>query len=206
MRQNNRPYIIGVTGGIGSGKSTASQMLAEELGAFLIDADALSREVISYEKAEKRVKESFGEDLYKDGILDRKALGDIIFSDPVKRAVLNGIIHPLVRERFLELVEENLDKDFIVYDCPLLIEADLQEDVDVTVLIYVDEDTQMDRLMNRDGLDRKSAYDRICAQMPLEEKIPLSDIVIYNDSTLETLRERTSSEAEKFRASHGSQN
>ncbi|MBO7700010.1 MAG: dephospho-CoA kinase, partial [Eubacteriaceae bacterium] len=111
-------------------------------------------------------------------------------SDPAKRAVLNGIIHPMVKKVFRELTVEHGDNEYIIYDCPLLIEADLQHDVDLTLLVYVDEDLQLERVMTRDSLNKEDALAKINSQMKLEDKIPLSDLVIYNDSDLEDLKDR----------------
>lgn len=200
MRQNNTSFIVGVTGGVGSGKSTVSSMLSQILPAYLIDADSISRQVSEMPATKDRIREAFGEGVFAGSELDRKKLGRIIFSDPVKRSVLNGIIHPLVKNEFRRLCVEHAESEYIVYDCPLLIEADLQHDVDLTLLVYVDEDLQLQRVMSRDILDEAHALEKIRAQMRLEDKIPLSDIVVYNDSDLDDLRERVRAAADEIRA------
>ena len=200
MRQNNTSFIVGVTGGVGSGKSTVSKILSKELPGFLIDADEISRKVSELPETKERIRQEFGDGVFKGDELDRKKLGKVVFSDPAKRAILNGIIHPMVKKVFRERTVEHADNEYIIYDCPLLIEADLQHDVDLTLLVYVDEDLQLERVMTRDGLEKKDALDRINSQMKLEDKIPLSDIVVYNDSDLEDLKERVKAAADEIRS------
>lgn len=200
MRQNNTSFIVGVTGGVGSGKSTVSKILSKELPGFLIDADEISRKVSELPETKDRIRQEFGDGVFKGDELDRKKLGKVVFSDPAKRAILNGIIHPMVKKVFRERTVEHADNEYIIYDCPLLIEADLQHDVDLTLLVYVDEDLQLERVMTRDGLGKKDALDRINSQMKLEDKIPLSDIVVYNDSDLEDLKERVKAAADEIRS------
>lgn len=200
MRQNNTSFIVGVTGGVGSGKSTVSKILSKELPGFLIDADEISRKVSELPETKDRIRQEFGDGVFKGDELDRKKLGKVVFSDPAKRAILNGIIHPMVKKVFRERTVEHGDNEYIIYDCPLLIEADLQHDVDLTLLVYVDEDLQLERVMTRDGLGKKDALDRINSQMKLEDKIPLSDIVVYNDSDLEDLKERVKAAADEIRS------
>lgn len=200
MRQNNTSFIVGVTGGVGSGKSTVSKILSKELPGFLIDADEISRKVSELPETKERIRQEFGDGVFKGDELDRKKLGKVVFSDPAKRAILNGIIHPMVKKVFRERTVEHGDNEYIIYDCPLLIEADLQHDVDLTLLVYVDEDLQLERVMTRDGLGKKDALDRINSQMKLEDKIPLSDIVVYNDSDLEDLKERVKAAADEIRS------
>ena len=200
MRQNNTSFIVGVTGGVGSGKSTVSKILSKELPGFLIDADEISRKVSELPETKDRIRQEFGDGVFKGDELDRKKLGKIVFSDPAKRAILNGIIHPMVKKVFRERTVEHGDNEYIIYDCPLLIEADLQHEVDLTLLVYVDEDLQLERVMTRDSLGKKDALDRINSQMKLEDKIPLSDIVVYNDSDLEDLKERVKAVADEIRS------
>ncbi len=200
MRQNNTSFIVGVTGGVGSGKSTVSMILSKELPGFLIDADEISRKVSELPETKDRIRQEFSDGVFKGDELDRKKLGKVVFSDPAKRAILNGIIHPMVKKVFRERTVEHGDNEYIIYDCPLLIEADLQHDVDLTLLVYVDEDLQLERVMTRDGLGKKDALDRINSQMKLEDKIPLSDIVVYNDSDLEDLKERVKAAADEIRS------
>ena len=198
MRLNDTSFIVGVTGGVGSGKSTVSKMLSKALPGFIIDADEISRQVTELPETKERIRQEFGDRVFKGDELDRKKLGKIVFSDPVKRAVLNGIIHPMVKKVFREQSVEHGDNEYIIYDCPLLIEADLQHDVDLTLLVYVDEEAQLERVMSRDSLDKKDALERINAQMRLEDKIPLSDIVVYNDSDLDDLEERVRAAADEI--------
>ncbi len=189
MTQSSKPFIIGVSGGIGSGKSTASSFMAAGEDALLIDADMLAREAAADEHILSEIKKHFGDDIFDEsGALKRRELGKIIFSTEQEREFLNSLIHPYVRRRFLELVEENSDKAFVIYDCPLLFEAALYNDVDVSVLVYVSKETQIERIMARDGFERKDALTRIEAQMDVSEKLKLADCVIYNDASVEDLK------------------
>ena len=188
MTQNNRPFIIGVSGGIGSGKSTVSAFMAKREDACLIDADLLSREAVADKNILSAIKKHFGIGVFdENGDLRRRELGRIIFSSPEEREFLNSLTHPYIRNRFFELVKENCDKKFIIYDCPLLFEASLCEDVDVSVLVFVSKEAQTERIMARDGFDREEALMRIEAQMDTEEKLKLADCVIYNDADLNAL-------------------
>ena len=190
MTQSNKPLIIGVSGGIGSGKSTVSAFMADRDDAFLIDADLLAREAAADENILSEIKNHFGNDIFDEsGALKRHELGKIIFSSEKEREFLNSVTHPYIRRRFFELAEENFDKSFIIYDCPLLFEAALYNDVDVSVLVYVNRETQIERIMARDGFERKDALMRIEAQMEVSEKLKLADCVIYNDASVEELKE-----------------
>lgn len=188
MKQNNTK-IVGITGGIGSGKSTAAKLLSESLSSVLIDADKLSREVMAGEDIKERIKLNISPDVFdENNVLDRKKLADIIFNDDEMRNKLNDIVHPLVRKLFWERVKENQNADFIIYDCPLLIEADLTEDVDYIVIVHLDYETQIQRVMNRDECSRDIAISKINAQMSMDEKIKFGDFVIYNDSGIDELK------------------
>lgn len=188
MKQN-KTNIIGITGGIGSGKSTVAKLLAENLSSVLIDADKLSREVMTGEDIKEQIKLNISPDVFdENNILDRKKLADIIFNDDKMRNKLNEIVHPLVRELFWERVNENQNADFIIYDCPLLIEAGLTEDVDCIVIVYLDYETQIQRVMIRDKCSRDVAVSKINAQMDMDDKIKFGDFVIYNDSGIDELK------------------
>lgn len=188
MKQNNTK-IVGITGGIGSGKSTAAKLLAENLSSVLIDADKLSREVMAGEDIKEQIKLNISPDVFdKNNVLDRKKLADIIFSDNKMRNKLNEIVHPLVRKLFRERVNANQNADFIIYDCPLLIEAGLTEDVDFVVIVYLDYETQIQRVMSRDGCSKEVAVSKINAQMNMDDKIKFGDFVIYNDSGIDELK------------------
>ncbi|WP_458354728.1 dephospho-CoA kinase [Peribacillus frigoritolerans] len=185
--------IIGITGGIASGKSTVSLYL-QELGFTIVDADLASRAVVEPgEEAYHQVVKAFGEDiLLTDGNIDRVKLGSIIFNDQEKRLLLNGIVHPAVRNWMRVKTEAALSsgEETVFMDIPLLFESKLTFMVDKTLLVYVDEQVQLQRLMNRNGLSEKEALARINSQMPLADKKALADAVIDNNGDInETKRQ-----------------
>ena len=180
--------IIGLTGGIACGKSTVAQMLVDR-GARLIDADQIAREVVlPGTPALQEIAARFGPSVLKeDGSLDRKRLGDIVFSDPEAKRDLERILHPrirrVIRERKEQLVSEDPRRPVIV-DVPLLFESGMADGYDEIMVVYVPEEVQLRRLMERDGLTREQALGRIRAQWPIEEKKKLADVVIDNSGTL----------------------
>ncbi|KMY51208.1 dephospho-CoA kinase [Peribacillus loiseleuriae] len=180
--------VIGITGGIASGKSSVSQFIREELGFTIIDADIAAREVVEPgQEAYQEIVEVFGTDvLLTDTSIDRAKLGGIIFYDEKKRRKLNGIVHPAVRKRMLQQKETafELGEKVLFMDIPLLFESKLTHMVDKTILIYVDERIQLERLMKRNGLSEVEAKARIDSQMPLVEKKELADAVINNNGSL----------------------
>ncbi|PRS44271.1 dephospho-CoA kinase [Bacillus sp. RJGP41] len=185
--------IIGITGGIASGKSTVSLYL-QELGFTIVDADLASRAVVEPgEEAYHQVVKAFGEDiLLTDGNIDRVKLGSIIFNDQEKRLLLNGIVHPAVRNWMRLKTEAALSsgEETVFMDIPLLFESKLTFMVDKTLLIYVDEQVQLKRLMSRNGLSEAEALARINSQMPLADKKALADAVIDNNGDInETKRQ-----------------
>lgn len=185
--------IVGLTGGIASGKSTVSNML-KAMEITVIDADVESRLAVeSGESAYKQIIAAFGREILKpDGAIDRAKLGSIIFHDEQKRQLLNKIVHPEVRRRMNRKKEAALAKGekMVVLDIPLLFESKLTSMVDKTILVYADLDIQLNRLMERNNLTRDEAEARIHSQMPLSEKIHLADAVINNNGSLsETKRQ-----------------
>lgn len=178
--------VIGLTGGIASGKSLVADVLREQ-GLPVIDADVISREVVEPgEPALEQIIEHFGPEILQfDGTLDRKKLGSVIFNDTEKRQVLNQIIHPAVRQRMMtkrdDLVREG--NEHVVLDIPLLLENNLNFLVDRVIVVYVNEATQKQRLVERDGRGEEDAAARIKSQMPLGEKRDLADAVIDNSGT-----------------------
>jgi len=183
--------IIGLTGSIATGKSTVAKMI-EEMNIPVIDADKIAREVVEPgENAYEQIVEYFGKDiLFPDGTLNRKKLGSIVFQDEEKRNVLNSIVHPVIRERMDERKEEYLAKGCktVVLDIPLLFEGNRQNEFDKVLLVAVSEETQLKRLLERDKMGKEDALNRIRSQMPIKDKIPLADAVIYNDGTMEETR------------------
>jgi dephospho-CoA kinase len=181
--------IVGLTGSIATGKSTVSKMLAQ-LGALIIDADQIVRQVQQPgEPAWREIVECFGEGiLLPTQELDRAKLGQLVFGNEENRKKLNAIVHPRVQERRDVLTAKALQEDphrVIVWDIPLLIETGMYKEVDKTVVVYVDADTQLARLLERDKLSLEQARQRIAAQMPIEEKKAYADYLIDNRGTLE---------------------
>jgi dephospho-CoA kinase len=180
-----RPFLlVGLTGGIATGKSTVDAVL-RELGAVIVDADVLAREVVEPgEPALAEIAAEFGPRvLGPDGRLDRKALGAIVFSDPERRRKLEGMTHPRIRERFQRRIDELTAQNFrglVFFDAPVMIESGNYRNMDRLVVVIADEATQIARLMARDGIDREEALRKIRSQMPLAEKAKLADYVIDN--------------------------
>lgn len=179
--------ILGLTGGIATGKSTVSEMI-RDCDIPVIDADDISRAVVAPgEEALEKIKIHFGNDVIRtDGTLDREKLGDIIFSSPEEREVLNQIVHPAVRMRMKEIAESKKRAGYqlIVMDIPLLIENNLFHLVDETVVVYAPPDLQRSRLMARNGYNENEAGKRIAAQMPIDEKCSYADHIIDNSGSL----------------------
>jgi dephospho-CoA kinase len=180
--------ILGLTGGIATGKSTVAELF-RDLGAAVVSADQLAREAVRPgTEALSRLVARFGPTiLAADGTLNRKVLADIIFSDPSARKDLNRITHPaiaaLAERRLGDLAREG--HPLIVYEAPLLFEAGAEGRVDAVAVVSVDEDLQRTRLRARDGLNDAAAEDRIRAQMPLSEKVARADYVIDNSGSQE---------------------
>lgn len=180
---------MGLTGGIGSGKSTVSRLF-RDLACLIIDADTIAREVVEPgEPAWRGIVEAFGRGvLLPDGQLDRKAVAKLIFADPAKRQTLNALTHPeiVARERAIlaELEAEGYD-GIVILDAALLIEAGGADRMDRLVVVYVDEAIQLRRLMERDDLPEAEARRRIASQMPLAEKVRLAHHVIDNSGAPE---------------------
>jgi dephospho-CoA kinase len=182
---------VGLTGGIGAGKSEVSRLLVE-CGAVLIDADRIAREVVAPgTPGLAAVVEAFGEDvLAGDGSLDRPKLGSIVFADPDKLAVLNSIVHPLVGARSRELEEAAAEDAVVVHDVPLLTENGLAPLYDVVVVVDSAPETQLDRLIRLRGMTEDDARARMAAQATREKRREIADIVIDNDVPLEELQRR----------------
>nr|WP_295969916.1 dephospho-CoA kinase [uncultured Bacillus sp.] len=185
------PLVIGLTGGIASGKSTVSHIL-EELGITVIDADIEARMAVDPgEKAYNQIVAHFGKSiLLEDGTINRAKLGEIIFNHKEERIALNGIVHPAVRERMNVKKQEAVKRNepLIIMDIPLLFESGLTDQVERSLLIYIDEATQLKRLKERNQYSEQEAMARIQSQMPLKEKRTLADAVIDNSGTLEETR------------------
>ncbi|MFL5343258.1 MAG: dephospho-CoA kinase [Hyalangium sp.] len=182
--------IYGLTGGIASGKSTVSRIL-RELGAPVLDADVIAREVVEPgTPGLAAVAARFPNVLTADGRLDRAKLGARVFGDATERAALNAIIHPLVGKAFLEKLQalEAQGVERAVYDVPLLIENGLQAGMDGVVLVWTPRALQKARLMTRDGLDEAAAEARLAAQLPLDEKRQHATWIVDNSGELASTR------------------
>jgi dephospho-CoA kinase len=185
--------VIGLTGGIASGKTSAAAYL-EKLGAAVLDADLLAREVVEPgEPALGEIVANFGASvLQRDGSLNRAALGELVFRDPTARRILEGITHPAIRARAEQKLAQLRDagERIVFYVSPLLIETGGAARVDEIWVVYLDRESQLARLMARDGLGREAALQRIASQMPMEQKKLLGRVVIDNRGTREELEAR----------------
>ncbi|WP_338788953.1 dephospho-CoA kinase [Metabacillus sp. FJAT-53654] len=183
--------VIGLTGGIASGKSTVSDMLRKQ-GIRVIDADQIAREVVEIGKpAYEQIVKTFGQDiLHEDKTINREKLGTLIFSEENKRQQLNKIVHPAVRKEMLKQTEEEKahQAKIVVLDIPLLFESKLTYMVDEIIVVYVDEETQLKRLMKRNSYSEEEAKIRIGSQFPLKEKAELADEIIHNQGSIEETR------------------
>lgn len=183
--------IVGLTGGIACGKSTVSRML-EARGGKIVDADRIAREVVLPGRpALQKIVEAFGpEMLMEDGTLHRKRLGSVVFRDEAKRRQLEAITHPEITKEMARRIEElkrTAPEPLIIVDVPLLLEGSpgKREMYEEIVVVYVPRETQLKRLMERDGLSEEEANQRIDAQLPIEQKRAMADVVIDNSGTLE---------------------
>jgi len=176
---------VGLTGGIGAGKSEVSRRLAAQ-GAIVIDADAIAREVVGPgTPGLEQVIAVFGPHMLRaDGALDRERLGEVVFADPAKLAQLNGIVHPLVGKRMTEL-ETTADADaIVVHDVPLIAENDLAPGYDVVVVVDTPPALQLDRLMKLRGMSEDQARARMAAQATRERRLAIAGFVIDNSGSL----------------------
>jgi dephospho-CoA kinase len=181
---------VGLTGGIGSGKSAVSALLAEH-GAVIIDADKNARAVVAKgTPGLRQVVDAFGPEVLRpDGELDREAVGRIVFSDPEQLARLNAIVHPLIAERTAQQTAdaEAAGAAIVVYDVPLLVENGLQGAYDVVLVVAAQPGTQLERLTEQRGMAEADARARIAAQAPLADKVAAATYVIDNDGPREAL-------------------
>jgi dephospho-CoA kinase len=181
---------VGLTGGIASGKSVVAAELATR-GAIIIDADVLAREVVEPgTPALAAIVDRFGMQVLKDGQLDRSRLAEIVFADPTARRALESIVHPAVRERAAELERAAGDAAVVVHVIPLLVETGQHEDFDLVVTVDADNETQIQRLMARNGFTRAEAESRIAAQASREDRTRAADVVLYNSGSMTQLKQQ----------------
>jgi len=198
-------FIIGLTGGISTGKSTVSKLFTA-LNVAIIDADVIARRVVQPgRRASRRIREKFGDTVFHaDGSLNREKLGGIIFNDPPKRHQLNSVTHP---EIFREMCWEILlyfckGHKFVIMDSPLLFESGAWvKYLKCTIVVSCDEDLQLQRLMQRNQLSEVDAVARIKAQMPLSEKRAKADYIIENSGTLEDTKRQVTEIFKKLNSS-----
>jgi dephospho-CoA kinase len=187
----NKTVIIGLTGGIGSGKTEAARHL-ENLGAVHVDADAISRSLTAPGgEALGPIREVFGDMVFlADGTLDRRALGEVVFADTAARRALEGIIHPRVQRVIMEAVDKarGEDADAVLLDVPLLFETGMDALCDVNLLITADREKRIERVMARDGLTREAVEARMNSQMSDDDKASMATKVISNDQSMEKFR------------------
>ncbi len=182
--------ILGLTGGIACGKTTISNIF-KQLGVKVIDADKVAREVIELPEIVNQIKKNYGDEVFINGKLDRKKLREIIFNDKEKIMKLNSIIHPKVIDIFKEEYNKNKFSDeIIVFDIPLLFEVGLEKYCNKTIVVYVNEEIQIKRVMERDKSSRELAKKIIDAQMELSKKIKMADYAIENNSTISELEKK----------------
>ncbi|WP_454054017.1 dephospho-CoA kinase [Clostridium sp. Marseille-Q7071] len=192
MKQNST-IVVGLTGGIGSGKSTVSNMLIER-NIPVIDADKISREVlIIYPEVLWSIKKEFGEEVFDENDnLDRKKLGYIIFSNEIFKKKLENIIIPYIKKEIFDKIEKYVKagEKLCIVDAPTLIENNLHKYMDEVIIIVVNEEIQIKRVMARDSLSKKDALNRINSQMPLKEKLKYATYTIDNSDTLSHTEEQ----------------
>lgn len=186
--------IVGLTGGVASGKTAVSQVLKEE-GAYIIDADQIARELVQPHKpAWNELIRAFGKEiLQEDGFIHRKKLADKVFADPKKRKLLNQILHPRIKEEMDRRTKEIGQKDseaIVVIDAPLIVELGDHREMDKLIVVASTQTQQIERLKERDGIGPEEALRILSSQMPGEEKVNLADFVIRNEGSLEGTKKR----------------
>ncbi|MEM7182789.1 MAG: dephospho-CoA kinase [Spirochaetota bacterium] len=191
MKAWKERFVLGITGMMGSGKSTAARFL-EEAGAFRISADHIAK---FYTSAESPIKEELvtllGQGVLDlQGVPDRKAIAKIVFSDAKKLQALNELIHPLVRKQTRELLTSQKQGTFIAWEVPLLFESGAHLECDATLSVVTEEHLAEKRVWQRDNLDAAAYQARIAKQMPIKKKIELSDFIIENNTSPESLKQQ----------------
>ena len=182
--------IVGLTGGIASGKSTVSNIL-KKFDIYIADADKIAKDLGNREDVIKEIQEKISKDILDDkNNIDRTKLKNIVFSDKTKLKVLNSIFHPKIKEELKKIKLNSSKNDIIIFDVPLLFETDIYKMCDKNILVYVDEEIQIQRLILRDKITRELAKKIIDSQMSLGEKKLKSDIFIENNGTISELEEK----------------
>jgi dephospho-CoA kinase len=187
--------IVGLTGGVASGKTTVSHVLEEE-GAYIIDADQMARELVRpHTPAWKEIVRAFGKDILReDGSIHRKKLAEKVFADPGQRKLLNQILHPRIRkemERRAKAIGQKDPEAVVVIDAPLLVELGEHRKMEKLIVVTSTQTQQIERLRKRDGISREGALRISSSQMPVEDKVKLADFVIRNEGSFQEMREKT---------------
>ncbi len=194
-KEKMKKVVIGLTGGIGTGKSTVSQILKEKKFP-VIDLDIISHEVIKFPKVVEKIVENFGKEVLEynntgNWIISREKLGRVIFGNREKRVILNSIMHPeilhIMREKILECKKEN---KIIFVEIQLLFEVQWEKEFDYILLVSAEKETQIKRILSRDKRSKEEALSIINSQMPLDEKKKISDYVIENDGNIQDLERK----------------
>lgn len=172
--------IIGITGSIACGKSTVSNYLKSK-GYIVIDADKIGHEALDDDYVKEKLILAFGNEILEDNKINRQKLGELVFGSSSNLNVLNSIIHPEIRKKILQKIDKNNDKELIFIDVALLFEAKFDDLVDKIIVVYVDENTQLTRLMKRNSISEKEALSRIVSQMSPIEKAKLGDYTVNNN-------------------------
>ena len=174
---------VAITGNIASGKSQVEKILAD-LNFCVYDSDKIAHEILS------GITEFFGYDVFTDGKIDRKKLGEVVFSNPDLKKKLENLTHPKIKEKILELFELHKDEKYVFVSVPLLYEAGFEDIFEKVIFISVDKDIELKRLISRNNLTEEEALLRINSQQSQEEKIKKADFVIENNSSIEELKEK----------------
>ncbi|MCX7738475.1 MAG: dephospho-CoA kinase [Hydrogenothermaceae bacterium] len=181
--------MIGLTGGIGTGKSTVESIF-QELGAYVIDADKVVHLLYTEEDVKEKIRQLFGEEVFSEKEVDRKKISKVVFSDTEKRRALEQLMHPKVERRIKDWLEDLKEKDkdaIVIVSVPLMIETGSYKRYEKVVLVYAPREKQIERLLKK-GYTLEEAINRIEAQMDIEEKLKFADYVIMNTSTIQNLR------------------
>jgi dephospho-CoA kinase len=194
LRGKDNRLLLGVTGGIASGKTTVANML-QEMGAPIVDFDLIARQVVEPGKpAWKAIVEFFGKQvLQEDDTLDRKKLSNIVFRDMEKRKKLESFTHPRIGEEFLRQIDELTKKDpdaIIQVVIPLLVELNMMYQFHKILLVYISKEEQVERLAKRDGITTEEAANILRAQLPIDEKVGFADYIIHNEGSMEETRKQ----------------
>lgn len=181
---------IGLTGNIGSGKTTVSKLF-EKLGIPVFNSDKAAREAESDETMKLKIKEILGDDIYVNGVVDRPRMRDLVFKNPQILKQMNALISPFIKTSFNDFCQKFVDKDVIMIESAILIELNAAEGLDKLVVVTADEEIRIQRAMRRDGITRDQVMDKIKAQLSEAEKIEKADFIIINNGTdlIDTLRQ-----------------